>query len=57
MGYILTWNVRALNCHNKWEDIKNFLHANKVGLVGLLETRVKLYNVDVTRGNLFQNWN
>jgi len=40
MTDILAWNIKGLNSPNKHEDIKGFLHKQKVGLVALLETKV-----------------
>ncbi|KAJ8435470.1 hypothetical protein Cgig2_021103 [Carnegiea gigantea] len=39
------WNVRGLNWPNKQEDLKLFLYANKVGLISLLESKIKLHKV------------
>jgi len=41
MNNVLRWNVRDLNCINKQEDAKLFLARNKMGLVGILETKIK----------------
>ncbi|KAJ8421531.1 hypothetical protein Cgig2_033905 [Carnegiea gigantea] len=41
MDNISAWNVKSLNWPNKQVDVHLFLHDNKVGLVGLLETKVK----------------
>jgi len=40
MTDILAWNIWGLNSPNKQEDIKGFLHKQKVGLVALFETKV-----------------
>ena len=41
MDNIVTWNIRGLNLPNKQEDLKIFLHSNKVGFIGLLETKIQ----------------
>ncbi|KAJ8420905.1 hypothetical protein Cgig2_013562 [Carnegiea gigantea] len=41
MDSIASWNIRCLNWPNKQEDVKIFLHINKVGFIGLLETKIK----------------
>jgi len=41
MDSIITWNITGLNSPNKQEDVKIFLHDQQVGLVALLETKVK----------------
>ncbi|XP_074288700.1 uncharacterized protein LOC141613857 [Silene latifolia] len=38
MGF---WNVRGLNNPIKQQEIRWFLHQNKIGLFGLLETKIK----------------
>ena len=46
MDSIVGWNIRGLNWPNKQKDVKSFLYSNKVGLIGLLETKVKVKNVE-----------
>ena len=41
MGRIIVWNVRGLNSQQKQRDLKLVLNSQRVGLVGLLETKVK----------------
>ena len=57
MASIVSWNVRGLNWPNKQEDLKLFLHKNKVGLIGLLETKVKIPKVNIIANVLFPRWN
>ena len=56
MANIVSWNIRGLNWPNKQEDVKIFMHRNKVGLIGLLETKVKIPKVDSIAAKLFPNW-
>jgi len=56
MTNMVRWNVRGLNWPNKQEDVKLFLHTNKVGLVGLLETKVKPPTVDHIASKIFMGW-
>ena len=44
MDNIIAWNIRSLNWPNKQEDLKAFLHANKVGMIGLMKTKIKMTN-------------
>lgn len=44
MDSIVNWNIRGLNWPNKQEDVRAFLYSTKLGLVGLLETKVKDHN-------------
>lgn len=50
------WNVRGLNKPSKMHEIKWFLHNNKLGLFGLLETRVKACNTDRISTRLGLSW-
>ncbi|KAJ8419711.1 LOW QUALITY PROTEIN: hypothetical protein Cgig2_028801 [Carnegiea gigantea] len=45
MVSVSSWNIRGLNWPNKQEDVHSFLQFNKVGLIGLLETKVKEKNL------------
>ena len=53
---IVCWNIKGLNWPNKLEDVKIFLYNNKVGLVGLLETKVKKHNVSKVAAKVFPWW-
>ena len=44
------WNVRGMNSHTKQFEINRVLCQNNVGLLGLLETRIKRLNL---QNNLF----
>ena len=57
MDNIVGWNIRGLNWPNKQVDINHYLFANKVGLVGLFETKVKEVNVDKVAARVFPGWN
>ena len=57
MDRIICWNVRGMNCPNKQEDIKIFLQQQKAGIVGFLETKVKVQNVTQVMGKICPNWN
>ena len=53
MDNIVSWNIRGLNGLDKQEDVKIFLHTNKIELAGLLETKVKLENMDAVASRVF----
>ena len=53
MDNIVSWNIKGLNWPNKQEDVRSFLYNNKVGMIGLLETKVKDKNVDKVAGKAF----
>ena len=56
MFNIIAWKVRDLNNPNKQEDIKIFLNKHEVGLMALLETKVKKENINVVASRLFGRW-
>ena len=53
MDNIASWNIRGLNWPNKQEEVKLFMHTNKIGLLGLLETKVKDQKVDMIANIIF----
>lgn len=53
MDSIVSWNIRGLNWLNKQDDVKFFLYNNKVGMIGLLETKVKVQNVERVVAKVF----
>ncbi|KAJ8419453.1 hypothetical protein Cgig2_030899 [Carnegiea gigantea] len=57
MDNLTSWNVRGLNWPNKQAEVKLFLQSNKVGLVGLLETKVKVKNIEKVAASIFHGWN
>ena len=56
MDSIVSWNIRGLNWTNKQEDVRYFLHNNKVGLIGPLETKVKEHNAEWVAAKVFPGW-
>jgi len=50
---IVNWNIRGLNWPNKQEDVKSFLHNNKVGMIVLLETKVRVQKVERVAAKIF----
>lgn len=50
MDKILSWNVRGLNNINKQKDVKQYIQKLRVGVVRLLETKIKAQNI----GHLYQ---
>ena len=56
MDRILSWNVRGINLAQKQYTVKHFLHKYHVGLVGLLEHKVKLPNLGKLYQRVFPNW-
>jgi len=56
MDSIIAWNIRGLNWPNKQEDLKTFLHTNKVGMIGLMETKIKMTNDRIVAIRSFPGW-
>ncbi|XP_074283130.1 uncharacterized protein LOC141607675 [Silene latifolia] len=48
--------TKGINGINKQLDVKKFLHQNKVGLYGLVETKVKQQDFDKILNNLGSHW-
>jgi len=55
MDNIASWNIRGLNWPNKQEDVKIFLHDKSVGLIGLLETKIKEHKIQKVVKRMFPN--
>ena len=53
MDSIIAWNIRGLDWPSKQEDLKAFLHTQKVGMIGLMETKIKLINDSVVAARTF----
>lgn len=56
MDRLAAWNVRGLNSHTRQKEVNAFLLRNKIGLVGLLETKIKPQNFAKVYSNAFQEW-
>ena len=57
MDSFFSWNVMGMNCPIKQEDIKIFLQQQKVGMLGFLETKIKIQNLPQVMRNLCPQWN
>jgi len=55
MDNIISWNIRGLNAPNKQKDVLAFCRKNKVGLLGLVETKVRMSNYEKVAQN-FPGW-
>lgn len=53
---IVTWNTRGMNASEKQRDVVDFVYKNKVGLVGLLETKLKKEKLNSIHLRFFQSW-
>ncbi|XP_062113923.1 uncharacterized protein LOC133824924 [Humulus lupulus] len=56
MDRILSWNVRGINKRHKQEEVKRLLFSLKLGLVGLLETKIQAHNLGPVYVNMFAGW-
>lgn len=55
---IISWNIRGLNNPLKQAEIKSLIANKKIGVMGVLETRVKVDNMQLVWRNLkLANWN
>ena len=50
MDRLLCWNVWGINNIRKQADVRNYIHSLSLGIVCLLETKVKAANL----GSLYQ---
>jgi len=55
MDNLICWNIRDLNGPRKQKDVLSFYRKNKEGLMGLVETKVRLYNYNKVTQN-FPGW-
>ncbi|KAL2901132.1 Pyridoxine/pyridoxamine 5'-phosphate oxidase [Bienertia sinuspersici] len=56
MDNLLSWNVRGANQMEKKRAIRHLIAQQKVGLVALLETKVKASNLGVLYKTVFDGW-
>ena len=56
MSQVASWNMRGLNWPNKQEDVKLFLHQNNIGLVGLIETKIRQQKADSIASTFLRGW-
>lgn len=56
MYKICIWNVRGLNSPRKQIVVRNFISQHTVGVVRLLETKVKRPAMEKLYQVMFQNW-
>ncbi|XP_074267113.1 uncharacterized protein LOC141590418 [Silene latifolia] len=50
------WNIRGMNNVDKQNEIKWFLNQNKVGLFGLLETKIRSNTWLKVKNNICEHW-
>ncbi|GAV74020.1 Exo_endo_phos domain-containing protein [Cephalotus follicularis] len=50
------WNVRGLNDPSKHSEVRHFISSNSISLFGLLESRVKVNNLDNVVRNICNKW-
>ena len=52
----LIWNVRGLNHPSKQKKVKSMIKAHNIGLICLIETRVKSNKADKIRTYIVLDW-
>ena len=53
---ISSWNVRGLNQTHKQDEVRRFISANRLSLLGILETKVSSGRKDQLARKLLPNW-
>ena len=56
MDKILSWNVRGLNHKEKCFSVRELIEKQDIGLLGLLETRIKAHKMGTLYLSMFSNW-
>ncbi|XP_056687939.1 uncharacterized protein [Spinacia oleracea] len=56
MDRVVAWNVRGLNSLQVKNEVKHFIQKYEVGLVGLLEHKMKLSNLGKLYQKVFAKW-
>lgn len=52
MVNILAWNVRGLNAPKKQKEVRLLCNEHNISLVGLLETKIKVSQIDNMINNM-----
>ena len=50
------WNIRGLHMPHKQEEVRSLVHANKISIIGILETKVKRHSFLNIAKNLLRGW-
>lgn len=53
---LASWNVRGLNSPLKQKEVRHLISSNKIAICGILETRVREPNFEVTKSLTFGGW-
>lgn len=56
MDSILIWNVQGINSLMKQKEVKKMINIRSLGMVSLIETKVKAKNMGKMYQNLFAGW-
>lgn len=56
MDSILCWNIRGLNSPSKQREVNILCNRERVGLIGLVETKIKVGNIQETARTMFGGW-
>lgn len=51
-----SWNVRGLNSPLRQRELKDFIKITNIGLIGLLEVKIRESNFKRITSRLFRNW-
>ena len=56
MDNIMCWNVRGISSVSKQKEVKKMLSSRSLGLVSLLETKVKTKTMGTMYQSIFSGW-
>lgn len=57
MNNILIWNVRGLNNNLRISEVQEAIREHTLGLIGLVETRVREINSTLISSRISPKWN
>jgi exonuclease III len=52
----LIWNIRGLNHPSKQKEVRDMIKLHKIGLICLIETRVKENKANRIRNSIVSDW-
>lgn len=56
MDRVTFWNVRGLNASNKQQELQHYCRINKVGFLGLIESKLKKRGMEICHAKHFNLW-
>lgn len=56
MDSIVLWNVREMNALNKLRELHMYCNKHRVGLLGMIESKLRDQNMDICKRLFFKQW-